>query len=213
MKAVHLIFDGAHRELRFFAALAAVLVLIRSVPFVLWEGISFDSDQAVVGLMAKHLSEFRTFPLFFYGQNYMLGVQAWIAAPFFWLGGPTLVMLRLPLVIINCVVTVWLLRYVARSVGSGWLAFVAVLPFAAATPVLSSHLLETLGASVEPFLYVLLLWALRDRSTAFGLVLGLGFLHREFTVFALLGVGVGTWRETGRSNFLARTWVTRAAFA
>ena len=178
-----------------------------------YEQLDFDSDQAIVGLMAKHLSEFRTFPLFFYGQHYMLGVQAWMAAPFFWVGGPTVAMLRMPLVIINCVVALWLLRYITRSVGSPWLAFMAVLPFVAATPVLSSHLLEALGASVEPFLYVLLLWALRGRPTAFGLVLGLGFLHREFTIFALLGVGVGTWRETGRSNFLARTWVTRAAFA
>ena len=31
----------------------------------------FDSDQAIVGLMAKHLSELRAFPVFFYGQTYM----------------------------------------------------------------------------------------------------------------------------------------------
>ena len=54
--------------------------------------------------MAKHLSELRHFPLFFYGQNYMLGVQSWIAVPFFWIGGPTVLMLRLPLAIINAAV-------------------------------------------------------------------------------------------------------------
>ena len=48
--------------------------------------INFDSDQAIVGLMAKHLSELQTFPLYFYGQGYMLGVEAWIAAPFFLVG-------------------------------------------------------------------------------------------------------------------------------
>jgi len=51
--------------------------------------------------MAKHLSEFRAFPLFFYGQHCMPGVESWIAVPFFWVGGPTVAMLRLPLVIIN----------------------------------------------------------------------------------------------------------------
>ena len=52
--------------------------------------VDFNSDQAIVGLMAKHLSEFRTFPLFYYGQNYMLGVQSWIVAPFFWMARPSI---------------------------------------------------------------------------------------------------------------------------
>src|ERR1700704_5184288 len=153
----------------FCCSLAAiVLVAVRSFAMLAYEQLDFDSDQAIVGLMAKHLSELKTFPLFFYGQHYMLGVQAWIAVPFFWLGGPTVAMLRTPLVIINCVVAVWLIWHIRRSTGSPWLAFVAVLPFAAASPVLSANLLETLGASVEPFFYVLLLWTLRDRPAAFG---------------------------------------------
>jgi hypothetical protein len=198
----------------FYCSLAAiVLVAVRSFAMLAYERLDFDSDQAIVGLMAKHLSELKTFPLFFYGQHYMLGVQAWIAAPFVWVGGPTLAMLRMPLVIVNGVVAVWLLRYITRSVGSPWLALVAVLPFVAATPVLSSNLLETLGASVEPFLYVLLLWALRDRPTAFGLVLGVGFLHREFTMFAILGIAVATYFETGRSKLAVGGWVIRASFA
>jgi hypothetical protein len=178
---------------------------------VAYEQLDFDSDQAIVGLMAKHLSELRTFPLFFYGQDYMLGVESWIAAPFFRLGGPTLAMLRLPLVIVNGIVAVWLLRQLARSIGSPWLALAAILPFAAATPVLSAELLETLGASVEPFLYVLILWALRRRPLAFGFVFALGFLHREFTVFAALATVVASWWETGRWNVFRTGWLVRAA--
>jgi hypothetical protein len=49
----------------------------------------------------------------------------------------------------------------------------------------ASQLLETAGACVEPFVYVLLLWHLSRRPMAFGAVLALGFLHREFTIFAL----------------------------
>jgi hypothetical protein len=37
--------------------------------------------------------------------------------------------------------------------------------------------------SVEPFLYVLLIWLLRDRPIWMGLTLGIGFLHREFTAY------------------------------
>jgi hypothetical protein len=65
------------------------------------------------------------------------------------------------------------------------LAFVAALPLIVTTPVISMALYATLGASVEPFLYVLGLWWLRRRPLAFGALLCLGTLHREFTIFAL----------------------------
>src|SRR4051812_25853189 len=187
-------------QMRLCAAVAVLLVLARSYAMLAYEQLDFDPDQAIVGLITKHLSELKTFPLFFYGQDYMLGVQAWIAAPFFRLGGPTLVMLRLPLVVVNCVVAVWLLRRIARSTGSPWFGLAAALPFAMTTPVMSAELVETLGASVEPFLYVLILWAVRRRPVAFGIALAVGFLHREFTIFALLATGIATWWETGRSS-------------
>jgi hypothetical protein len=193
--------------------IATALVAFRSYPYLAYEHLDFDSDQAIVGLMAKHLSEFRTFPLFFYGQHYMLGVQAWIAAPFYWLGGPTVAMLRMPLLIINAAVAVWLLRLIARSTGSASVALAAVLPLAAATPVLSANLLETLGASVEPFFYVLALWVLRDRPIAFGVVLGIGFLHREFTILALGGVAVASFYDRGRYGLDDLRWAARAALA
>jgi hypothetical protein len=165
-------------------ALALALVLVRS--FVLfWYEQNFDSDQAIVGLMAKHLSEFHALPLFFYGQNYMLGVEAWMAVPFFWVGGPTVMMLRAPLVVINAIVAVLLIRLLTANGVRPALAFVAVLPFAACGVVASAQLLTALGASVEPLLYVLVLWILRDRPVLFGIVLCVGSLHREFTWFAL----------------------------
>ena len=89
-----------------------------------FERFDFDSEQAIVGLMAKHVSELRAFPLFFYGQNYMLGVQAWLAAPLFLIGGPTLLMLRLPLVVINAVVGV-LLVILLTLVAVAWFALEA----------------------------------------------------------------------------------------
>jgi hypothetical protein len=57
-------------------AVLVALVLLRTAVYLRLESLGFDSDQAVVGLMAKHLSEGRAFPLFFYGQTYMLGVEA-----------------------------------------------------------------------------------------------------------------------------------------
>ena len=179
---------------------AVLLVLLRCAPFILFEQLHFDSDQAVVGLMAKHLVEGRTFPIFFYGQAYMLGVQAWIAAPFMAIGGATVAMLRLPLLIVNVIVAILLMaRLVARGVGAG-MAFLATLPFIAPAALASKLLMEALGASVEPFLYVLLLWSLRRRPIAFGALFAFAYLHREFVLFVLPALAVVwfTGAERGR---------------
>lgn len=170
------------------------LVLFRSFVF-LWYEQNFDSDQAIVGLMAKHLSEFRAFPLFFYGQNYMLGVEAWIAVPFFWLGGPTVTMLRLPLVLINVAVVILLIRLLTTSGVQPGLGLVAAMPIAACGPVAAGQLLTALGASIEPLFYVLVLWTCRKRPVPFGALLCLGSLHREFTIFALPAIVVLQWLE------------------
>ena len=177
-------------------AVAAGLVLIRTAVPLIYEQV-FDSDQAIVGLMAKHLSEFRSFPLFFYGQNYMLGVQAWIAAPCFWLGGPTVAMLRLPLVLFNVGVACGLILIFTRLGVRPVFALVTALPILATTPTISLELMSNLGASIEPFAYVLLLWGLRRRPVAFGVLFGVATLHREFTWAVLPALAVAQWRTRG----------------
>ena len=42
----------------------AALVIARSALFVFWPQSYFDANQAVIGLMAKHLAEARAWPLF-----------------------------------------------------------------------------------------------------------------------------------------------------
>ncbi len=191
------------RQLWLAVGAASFLVLVRSFMPLAYEQVYFDSDQAIVGLMAKHLSELRAFPLFFYGQNYMLGVQSWIAAPFVWLGGATVTMVRLPLLVINLTVAALLVTMFARRGVRPWLAFVAALPFVTATPVISLGLYATLGASVEPFLYVLALWALRRRPMAFGTLLCFGTLHREFTMLALPALALVHVTERRRFDWRA----------
>ena len=191
-------------ELRGAILLAILLVFLRSAVSIFWEA-SFNSDQAVVGLMAKHLSELRAFPLFFYGQNYMLGVQSWIAVPFFWLGGPTVAMLRLPLLLINAGVAAALLVVLTRFGLRPFHAFVASLPFVVTTPIVSDALVEALGASVEPFAYVLMLWGLRRRPAWFGAVFCVAHLHREFVIFAAPALALTQWFQ--------RRWWTLAGAA
>lgn len=172
------------RELLIVLAIAASVVLLRSVVPLRFEQL-FDSDQAVYGLMTKHLSEFRAFPLFFYGQNYMLGVESWIAVPFFWLGGPTVAMQRLPLVLFNIGVAFGYVWILARLGLPPRYALAASLPVISFGPAISIDLVSALGAGIEPFAYVLGLWVIRQHPMAFGALLAFGTLHREFTFLAL----------------------------
>jgi hypothetical protein len=185
---------GHPRELLLCAAVAIALVALRSIVPMAYERFDFNSDQAIVGLMAKHLSEFQTFPLFFYGQHYMLGVQAWIAVPFFWVGGPSLAMMRLPLVIIGAGAAIGCMLVFVQHGMRPIFALVATLPIIATTPIVSATLLE-LGASVELFAYVVLLWWLRRRPYVFGALLCVAILHREFALFAGTSLVLLQWRD------------------
>ena len=169
-------------------ALGAIVV-VRSAVFVFWPASHFDSDQAVTGLMAKHLSELRAFPVFWYGQTYMLGVEAWLAAPVMALTGATVTALKLPLLAMNLAIALLLFRGFIRETGlsEGRAAF-ATLFFVLAAPITAAHYLTANGGNVEPCLYVLLLWFLRRRALWFGLVLGFGFLNREFTIYGLVAL-------------------------
>jgi len=192
----------SRRELALAIAGAVAIVVIRSIVPMVYERFDFNSDQAIVGLMAKHLSELKTFPLFFYGQNYMLGVASWIAAPFILVGGTSIAMLRLPLVIIGVAAALLCMLAFVRQGMRPMLALAATLPIIATTPIVSATLLE-LGASIEPFLYVMLLWWLRRRPYIFGALLCVAILHREFAMFAATSIAIVQWRD--------RSWSTPAA--
>lgn len=169
----------------------ALVVLARAAVFLIRPESYFDADQAIVGLMAKHLSELRAFPVFFYGQTYMLGVEAWLAAPLFVVLGPTITALKLPLLAINVTVALLLMATCRRELGLTSLkAAVAVLPFALPSVGLSALLMDSNGGNVEPFLYLVLIWIVRRRAALCGFVFGIGFLNREFTAYALAALAV-----------------------
>jgi hypothetical protein len=177
------------RERWIVAAIVTLLILFRSAPFLFWPQAHFDSDQGVMGLMAKHLSEGRAFPMFLYGQNYILAVQAWLAAPVFLIAGVSVTTLRLPLFLVNVAVGLLLVRIFERDVGlRPRAALVPALFFAMTPPGTTTLLLQASGGNVEAFLYVLLLWVTRSRPNLGGVILGIGFLHREFTVYGLLSL-------------------------
>jgi hypothetical protein len=144
---------NARREWMIALAVAWALIIARGFVFVRYEQSYFDSDQAIIGLMAKHLAEGRAFPLFFYGQSYMLGVESWFAAPFFWVGGPTVASLRVAMVALNLAAATLMITWLWKSAGlRPLLGLVASLFFVIAPPFTSALLVEAQGGSIEPFI-------------------------------------------------------------
>lgn len=167
-------------------AIIAILIAVRSLVLVVFEKAQFDADQAVMGLMAKHIAELRAFPFYAYGADYLLAVEPWLSAPFVGLLGTSVAALRLPLVLLNMVAGGLLVALIAHELHLRPLvALVPALFFVAAPPVFSAELLTAVGGNVEPFIYVLLLWLTRARPIAFGVIFLVGFMNREFTAYAV----------------------------
>ncbi len=165
--------------------MAWVLVIARAAVYTIYPHAFFDSDQAIIGLMAKHLSEGRAFPLLHYGQGYLLAVDAWLAAPWFLLLGPTVFALRVSVVLTNLVVATVLVAGLARVSRLRPVEALAASAFFVFAPPFTAASLVEVTANIGPFLYVALLWFVRRRPVAFGLLLGFGFQNREFTIYAL----------------------------
>lgn len=166
-----------------------MLVFFRSFAFLCYEQVSFDSDQAILGLMAKHASEFRAFPLFQYGLDYMLALETYATVPFFWAGGVSVTTLKLPLVLANCGIALSLIILLHRTLAlRPALAMAATLPFLLPPPITSATLVETLGGNVAPLVFIVLLWVYRRQPMVFGVLFALGFLTREFTAYGVAAI-------------------------
>lgn len=195
------------RERWIVSAIVVTLVISRSAVLVFVGGSHFDSDQAVTGLMAKHLIEGRAFPVFWYGQAYLLGVEAWLAAPVMWLFGASATALKLPLLAINVAIALLLVRIFEHDAGlRPALGAFAASFFILAAPITAAHFLTANGANVEPFLYILLLWTARRRPVWLGVILGIGFLNREFTIYGAVALVL---LDAARGRLLQREALTR----
>lgn len=81
------------------ASLAALaLIMLIAVGFRAWliaaDAFAFESDEAVVGLMARHITQGRGIPTFYYGQDYMGSLDALLVAGGFRLFGESVDTMR-----------------------------------------------------------------------------------------------------------------------
>lgn len=182
-----------------------------------------NSDESTMGLMALHIVQKGEHPTFFYGQDYMGSLEAYIAAAMFRLFGPSTFSLRLALIFLFVLFLVSM-YYLASLLYTKKLALATLVLLSLGSDALLQRELEAIGGYPETILFgtlafLLASWlalslnhdlAQRKRRLRFaayslwGLVVGLGIwsdlLILPFVFTAGLILIVFCWREW-------RTWV------
>ena len=201
-----------------FAAIAAVLFLAAGLRgAILFAGHrGLRSDEAVVGLMAKHIFTRGETPVFLYGQAYGGGhaMAAYLAAPLFAAFGRSAVLLDGVSMALS-LVSVWLVWLIVRRHVGDAAAVLAAALYAFSPPVVYQSYLVNGGTEAFLLALVALHFFLRsyageepDPGGQFlaGLFAGLAYWAMDYTllypvVFALLWLArgsAGRWRALGR---------------
>jgi hypothetical protein len=207
---------------RLFALLIplTVAVLTRGILLSRWCS-DFNSDEAIVGLMAKHTLEGH-FPVFFYGQFYMGSLEAMVAAAIFWLFGDINgLLLRLSpigfylaFIIISFI---WLDTWYNRLTALWGTLFLALPP-----PLLMGYsYFASLGYTEMLFLGTLLFFLYQCGSTSgwnfwrvfgLGLVAGLAFWTNPLSILYLITI-FAIWTLSSSWWLKWRTFLLKLSFA
>jgi 4-amino-4-deoxy-L-arabinose transferase-like glycosyltransferase len=160
--------------------------------------VPFNADEAVVGLMARHILQGAR-PIFFYGQVYLGSLDAWLVAGAFALFGESVLAIRLVQVVLylgTIVTTYWLGH---KIYGNAWIANVAALFMAIPTVNVTLYTTATLGGYGETLLIGNILFLLTLHLTKAEVqphTSPLAFVIRHsslsWLLFGLLG-GLGFW--------------------
>ncbi len=197
-------------------ALSAFLALALRAP-------GLDSDQAINGLMGRHILE-GEFPIFFYGQEHTGALENYLAAVSFFLFGAS----RLTLNIVPAVLALLLLflgwRVTLESFGTraaGWaVPFLVVAP-----PYVAYHYVLARSSYIETLVLGLLILLLtfrllrpggeverQRRFLILALVAGLGLYTSFQIVHYLVVAGAVLWISDLRLPLRATLWRAAPAF-
>ncbi len=165
-----------------------MLVCLRSWVFLRFTHSHFDSDQAVFGLMSRDLIAGRALPAFYYGQRYLLAVSVWLSAPLIAAFGSSVFVLKLPMLLMNLAAVLMLWRGLTKEGTGHFGAALAILPFALPGVLTSSRLVEHAGGNIEPFVFILGAYFLSSRPIWLGILLGVAYVNREFSLLALIAL-------------------------
>ncbi|MGH7928006.1 MAG: ArnT family glycosyltransferase [Candidatus Binatia bacterium] len=106
------------------------------------------SDEATVGLMAKHIASGTNFPIFFYGQNYLGAFEAYVAALLFAAFGVSLFTLKLVPGIFS-VVLLFVVYFLAKRMFNARVAILSTALVAIPSAFFFSWALKARGGFIE----------------------------------------------------------------
>ena len=206
------------------ACLAGILLVAAAwkLVFIFWDVVPFNSDEAIVALMARHIAAGAR-PVFFYGQAYMGSLDAYLVAAGFALFGEAVWVIRLvqSLLYLGVILTTYFIGKLAFNAPTTGLLAAALLAIPSVNMML--YTTASLGGYGEALLignllllsaYWIVLRALPNPSrqlwpalVGWGLLAGCGLWANGLSLVYSLPTGFyivwAAW-QTGRGPQLAR---------
>ena len=181
------------------ALLLIVLVALGVRLFFLMDPrFAIDSDEAIVGLMAKHITEGREIPIFYYGQHYMGALEAYLASISFKLFGISPFTLQLVPLCFSLLL-ILLLFFIGNAVASTRAGLLAALLAAIPPPAFLIWGLKARGGFIEllfigalAFLIAIRWFAPRASSVRYpasiGFVCGIGWWVNNQILYFMVAI-------------------------
>jgi preprotein translocase subunit SecG len=174
-----------------------------------WPGT--DSDDATMGLMAKHIVALGDRPIFFYGQSYMGSIEAYAAALAFAFLGVSEFALKCGLILLYACFMVIMYGFLIQITSRAWaLAGEAILALGA--DEMLYHQLEAYGGYLETLIFgasllALTCWLVRAQGDP-------RYARRSTWAFAGWGLaaGLGLWSDVLVAPFVVLTAGALALF-
>ncbi len=180
-------------------ALMMALALGLRLDFLIANNFVIDADEAIVGLMAMHISQGSAWPAFYYGQHYMGSLEPLLVAALFRIWGPS----SGALVSIPLMFSIWmvpLVYLIARTISGRLGALAAALLMAVPPTGLVVWSAKARGGFIEVIVLgaLALLFTARwlkseqrelSQTALIGFLLGLGWWTNNQVVFFMLPIG------------------------
>lgn len=187
------------RDILFLALFVTVGVLIR-LDFLFAGNFIIDADEAIVGLMAKHVLDGRDIPTFYYGQHYMGSLEPLlVSASFALFGISNFTMQLVPLIFSAALIPIVYL--IGHEIAGRFTARLGALFCAVPPATLVIWSAKARGGFIEVVvigaiaMLLTLRWLKEDRPnrslTAWiGLLLGLGWWVNNQILYSMLPIGL-----------------------
>ena len=153
-----------------------------------------NSDEATMGLMARHIAYNGEHPVFIYGQNYMGSIEAHIGAALFFIFGPSLFSVRLSLALLYTafLIALYLLTCLLYSKR---LALATVILLSMGSVEMVTRQSKAVGGAVETMLFGTLLLLFASWLVFSFQREAIGVQKRRWLLYGCFGLvmGLGMW--------------------